>query len=159
MSTALLSFEKDFVDSRLERSLWYMGALLTIHADASDTNGAFSLVEASGKPGGEPPLHVHRNEDELIYVLEGRLIVTRGDEQLVLEAGETVFPPGLVPHTFRIASEAARMLVYVSPAGFEEYFREIGRPAERLAADPNPPAPDFARMEKSANRLGITFLK
>lgn len=159
MSTALLSFEKDFVDCRLERSLWYMGALLTIHADASETNGAYSLVEASGKPGSEPPLHVHRNEDELFYVLAGRLIVTRGDEQLVLEAGESGFLPRLVPHTFRIASETARVLVYVTPAGFEEYFRENGRPAGRLTADPHPPAPDFARMERTANRLGVTFLK
>ena len=159
MSTALLSFEKGFVSSRLERSLWYLGSLMTVHADASDTNGAFALFEVSGKPGAEPPLHVHQNEDELFYVLEGRLIVTRGDEQVVLEAGDTGFLPRMVPHTFRVASESARMLVYITPAGFEEYFRAIGRPAQRLTADPNPPAPDFIYMEKVANRMGVTFLK
>lgn len=159
MSTALLSFDQEFTDTRLERSLWYMGALLTIHVDSKQTNGAFAVFEASGQPGGEPPLHVHRHEDEMFYVLEGRLIVTRGDEQLVLEAGDSVFLPRMIPHTFRVRSNHARVLTYVTPGGFEEYFRIMGRPAEQLTWDPNPPAPDFARMTKVAAQFGIRFLK
>ncbi len=83
MATALLSFQNTS-DSELNRSLWYMGGLMTIHADSQDTNGKFALIEFSGAPGGEPPLHVHANEDELFYVLEGKLKVYRGDEELIL---------------------------------------------------------------------------
>jgi quercetin dioxygenase-like cupin family protein len=159
MATALLSFNKEFIDSRLERSVWFNGGLLTIHADSTDTNGAFALVEFNGRSGGEPPLHVHRNEDELFYVIEGRLLVTRGAEELALEAGDAAFLPRGIPHTFRIASEKARALTYITPGGFEGYFRTIGRPAERLTLDPNPPAPDFAQMEKVAAQFGISFVK
>jgi quercetin dioxygenase-like cupin family protein len=158
MGTALLSFHRHFPDTRLERSLWYMGALFTIHVDSSDTNGAFALFEVSGRPGLEPPLHMHRNEDELFYVLEGRVLVTRGHDQLVLEPGDSGFLPRMVPHTFRMLSEHARTLTYVTPGGFEDFFRTLGRPAERLTPDPNPPAPNFARIREVAAAFGITFV-
>jgi mannose-6-phosphate isomerase-like protein (cupin superfamily) len=158
MATALLPLEQPVTETRLERSIWYMGALLTILVDSKQTNGAFALFEANGRPGGEPPLHVHHNEHELFYVIEGRLAVTRGDEQLVLEAGQAAFLPRMIPHTFRVISEKARILTYVTPGGFEDYFRTMGRTAEQLTWDPNPPAPDFARMAKVAGEFGVAFL-
>ena len=158
MATALLSFPDTLHNPRLARSLWYMGALMTVHADSADTNGAFALVESRGRAGNEPPLHVHENEDELFYVLEGRLKVQRGNEELTVEPGESVFLPRRVPHTFKLLSGEARALVYITPGGFEEYFRAIGRPARKLTLDDNPPAPDFQRMAKAAGQLGVRFL-
>lgn len=158
MATALLSFQENFVDPRLARSLWYQNGLITVHADARDTNGRFALLEVIGKPGGEPPLHVHQHEDELFYVLEGRLVVTRGSETLVLEAGDAGFLPRGVPHTFQVRSEHARCLVFLTPAGFEEYFRMVGRPAEYLAPEENSVPMDVQRMIRAAERFGITFL-
>ena len=73
MGTALLSLQQTSTDSRLARSIWFRGALITVHADSEDTNGKFALFEVSGCPGGEPPLHIHENEDEMFYVLEGRM--------------------------------------------------------------------------------------
>ena len=55
----------------LELSTWYMGILLTNLVEKKDTNGTFSLLEATLAPGNEPPPHVHSREDELFYVLEG----------------------------------------------------------------------------------------
>jgi mannose-6-phosphate isomerase-like protein (cupin superfamily) len=159
MATAALTLTDNSVDSRLERSLWFFGGLMTVHADAASTGGAFGLIETSGKTGGEPPLHVHHNEDELFYVLEGSLTVTRGSEQLTLNAGDAGFLPRNVPHTFKISSGYARWLVCFTPAGFEEYFRTIGRPAERLALDENPSRPDVERMVSVGERFGITFVK
>lgn len=65
MGTVLLSLQETSIDSRLARSIWFRGALITVHADSHDTNGEFALFEASGGPGGEPPLHIHENEDEM----------------------------------------------------------------------------------------------
>lgn len=158
MATALLSFEENVVDPRLARSIWFMGGLMTVHADARDTNGGFALIEMSGGPGGEPPLHVHEHEDELFYVLEGRLKVMRGSEELILEAGDSGFLPRGVPHTFKIRSGFARWLVYVTPAGFEEYFRTLGKPAECMAPEANPAAPDLGRVRSVAAKFGLTFL-
>lgn len=158
MATALLSLEQGFENPRLSRSIWYMGALMTFHADAVDTNGRFSLIEVTGGPGGEPPLHLHQNEDELCYVLEGKLKVFRGKEELVLRPGDSGFLPRKVPHTFKIMSSYVRCLMYLTPAGFEEYFRELGRPAENLAPPELVPPPDMSKLARVAGKYGVTFL-
>ena len=64
----------------LELSKWYMGILLTNLVEKKDTDGAFSLLEATLAPGNEPPPHVHSREDELFYVLEGEFDVYVGEE-------------------------------------------------------------------------------
>ena len=156
MATAIATPER--VDSRLERSIWYMGGLMTFHADSNSTNGAFSLVEVHTLPGGEPPMHVHEREEELFYVLEGSLKVFRGSEELILGPGQSGFLPRGVPHTFRVQSNYVRMLTYITPGGFEEFFRQIGRPAEALMPEPNPAAPDFARIMRVAGEFGIRFI-
>jgi quercetin dioxygenase-like cupin family protein len=158
MGTALLSFERNLASPRLARSVWYMGGLMTVHADSADTKGALALLEFTGGPGGEPPLHVHENEDELFYVIEGRLKIFRGGEEFIVEAGDSAFMPRRIPHTFKILSSQARGLVYITPAGFEEYFRTIGRPAQKLTLDPNPPAPDYQRIAQVAQQFGVRVL-
>ena len=158
MGTALLSLQQTSTDSRLSRSLWFHGALITFHADSKDTGGKFALLEFSGGPGGEPPRHVHKNEDELFYVIEGRLQVFRGEEELILHAGDSVFLPRLVPHTFKVLSNSARGLVYLTPGGFEGYFRELGQPAAKLALPQTAPPLDVEKMVRTGNRYGITFL-
>jgi hypothetical protein len=85
-------------------------------------------------------LHTHRNEDEYSYVLEGRIGVQLGDEVLEAGPGELVFKPRGVPHAFwNAGDEPARLLELISPAGFENYFREL---APLLAA----PEPDEAAI-------------
>ena len=78
--------------------------------------------------GGEPPLHVHRNEDEFFLVLEGQLKVLRGHEELSLKAGQSAFLPRNVAHTFKIVSPQARFLNTITPGGFEQFFRDMGQP-------------------------------
>jgi quercetin dioxygenase-like cupin family protein len=165
MATALLSYpdclqlhEPELEASLLARSVWFMGSLMTIHADAGSTGGNLALIEMLGEPGMEPPLHMHSNEDELFYVKEGELKVFCGSEEIILRPGESGFLPRGVPHTFKILSEEARWLVYMTPGGFEDYFRIIGRPAESLTLDYNPPAPNFKQMREIGDELGLTFI-
>ena len=158
MGTALLSLQQTSTDSRLARSIWFRGALITVHADSEDTNGKFALFEVSGCPGGEPPLHIHENEDEMFYVLEGRLHAFRGGEEMTLDPGDSAFLPRRVPHTFRIVSNFARVLVYVTPGGFEGYFRDLGEPADKLALPNYVPLLSIPEMVRVGNRYGLTFL-
>ena len=72
----------------LELSKWYMGILLTNLVERKDTNGTFSLLEATLAPGNEPPPHVHSREDELFYVLEGEFDIYVGDEAFNVNKGE-----------------------------------------------------------------------
>jgi mannose-6-phosphate isomerase-like protein (cupin superfamily) len=116
----------------LEHTKWYMGMLLTHLVDEQDTNGAFSLLEATVVPGTEPPPHVHSREDELFYVLEGQFDVYVGDKTFSVIAGECIFLPRLKPHAFVIRSPELRVLILYTHAGLEDAFRSVSVPAQRL---------------------------
>ena len=95
--------------------------------DGEKTDGAFSLVEHPLPPRAlGAPLHTHRNEDEYSYVLEGRVGLQLGDDVVEAGPGELVFKPRGIPHAFwNAGDEPARLLELISPAGFENYFREL----------------------------------
>ncbi len=164
MSGKLVSLEEFQQDqakspgsSLLEKSIWFLGSLMTVHADSADTEGNSALIEMVGAPGQEPPFHSHRNEDEMFYLIEGSLKVFRGQEELTLKPGESGFLPRGMPHTFKILSPTARWLVYITPGGFEEFFRGVGKPAENLALEAHPAPPDFGHMIATGERMGLTF--
>src|SRR6516164_7449526 len=69
-----------------------------IRVAAADTNGAYSVVEILSLPGDSTPMHVHQNEDEHLFVLEGTARVARGDEAFDAPAGTTVAFPRHIPH-------------------------------------------------------------
>ena len=72
------------------------------------------------------PLHRHHREDEYSYVLMGKLGALLGDEVVVAEPGTWVFKPRNQWHTFWNASDTpCEIIELISPAGFEDYFREL----------------------------------
>jgi quercetin dioxygenase-like cupin family protein len=159
MGSALLSFENESIDERPARSVLFQGALITFHASSTDTSGQFALVEAEGGPGCEPPPHIHRNEDELFYVLEGTLKVLRGDKEITLGPGESAFLPRNVIHTFKIISKHARFLVYITPGGFESYFRDLGQAVTGCWPEQTRQEPiTTAEMIRVAARYSITLM-
>jgi mannose-6-phosphate isomerase-like protein (cupin superfamily) len=95
--------------------------------DGERTGGAFSLVEHPLPPRAlGAPLHTHHNEDEYSYVLEGRFGIQFGDEVLEAGPGDLLFKPRGIAHAFwNAGEEPARLLELISPAGFEQYFREL----------------------------------
>ena len=98
---------------------------IVIRASAEMTGGAFSVVEEV-RPMVDTPLHVHENEDELFYVLEGEHVFQVGQEEFRAGPGGLVFAPRGVPHAQRrVVAGEGRLLVLFSPAGFEGFFREL----------------------------------
>ncbi|MBA3349069.1 MAG: cupin domain-containing protein [Actinobacteria bacterium] len=95
--------------------------------DGEMTAGSFSLVEHPLPPRAlGSPIHTHRNEDEYSYVIEGRVGVQLDDEVVEAGPGELVFKPRGQQHAFWNAGDGpARLLEIISPAGFENYFREL----------------------------------
>jgi quercetin dioxygenase-like cupin family protein len=101
------------------------GGRLTFKAMGDETGGALTVVEATAAPGEGPPLHVHRGQDETIYVLNGRYRVRLGERDLDAPAGAFVFIPRGTPHTWQNAgSEVARFVATLAPADpkFEQFF-------------------------------------
>ena len=117
--------------------LWFFGGLTTIKADGAETGGRVTVTEQLMPRGSGSPLHVHHNEDEWFYVLDGEYTVYVGDERLSLTAGSFAFGPHGVPHTFIAETEGATALIGFQPFLFEGFIREAGEPAaERVLPPP-----------------------
>ncbi|HEV2997789.1 MAG TPA: cupin domain-containing protein [Solirubrobacteraceae bacterium] len=126
-------------------ALWFLGTLARIKLDGHQTGGRFGVFEGLLPRGAAPPLHSHP-QDETFYVLDGEITAWLVEPELAAgESGEPpawvercaqrcgvggmVFAPGGTPHTFRVESDTARMLVISTPAGIEDYVRALGEPA------------------------------
>lgn len=139
--------------------LWYLGWLVQMRLDASDTGGALAIADELGRAGLATPLHRHSREDETLIVLDGEVTAWIGDETRTARAGDAVWLPRGVPHAFRVDSETARVLNIVGPAGFETFFREIGEPARAAELPPAPTSPpDAAKLATAAAALGVEIL-
>jgi len=106
--------------------------------DGDHPEQRFSLVEHPMSPRAlAAPLHRHTREDEYSYVLEGRMGALLGDEVVEAGPGELAFKPRNQWHTFwNAGDEPARILEIISPAGFEQFFAELGPIAAGGAPDP-----------------------
>jgi len=120
-------------------ALWFLGTRATIKAASETTAGGAAVIEHLAGQGFGSPLHVHGEEDEWFYVLEGELTFWVGGEVIDAAAGSFVYGPRGVPHTFVVASPEARFLLVTEPAGFERFVRRL---AEPVSAPGLPPAPD-----------------
>jgi quercetin dioxygenase-like cupin family protein len=140
-------------------ALWAFGFLATLKASSETTDGRVAVIEHLGPRGAGSPLHVHHREDEWFYVLEGELTFWVGGQVIDAPVGSFVYGPRDVPHTFTVASEEARFLVAIEPAGFDVFFRAAAVPAERLEIPPPPTeAPDIAGLTALAAEYGIEIL-
>ncbi len=119
-----------------EDAFWWQGSLYQIKARAETTGGALGLVEATFYKGFGPPLHVHRREDEGLYVIEGEIRFRQGDDEFIGGPGSWVWGPRGLPHTFKVESEAARALILVTPGGFERMFEVGGVPLSETSQPP-----------------------
>ena len=91
-----------------------------------DTGGALSVFEMNGRAS---PRHLHHEEDEWVYVVDGSLEVEAGDRRFRLVAGESLFLPRKVGHGWAsVTGQPVRTIHVYQPAGrLEEFFRRIGR--------------------------------
>ena len=107
-----------------------------------------------------PPPHIHHREDEIFYVLEGEIVVSVGDRTIKGTAGTMVFLPRNVPHSFTIESEQGRMLILLTPAGLEGWFKQfsVSAPAMTLPPADEPAYEEVQRMLEAAPRYGIEFV-
>jgi quercetin dioxygenase-like cupin family protein len=95
-----------------------------ILATAAQTGSSVGMLEATYSPGGGFPMHIHHKEDEILFLLEGRIIFDAGGEQFQLGPGDVFFGPRGVPHGFVAAGDIpARFIEFFLPGGLEEVFR------------------------------------
>ena len=122
----------------------------TWKATASETGGAFLLLEDRMERGKTTPMHLHPDQDETIYVLEGEVLVDVECEQHRVGAGGLFLAPRGVPHAFMVTSDSARVLAIQTPGTGEDFYRDAGEPI-RSAAGASRPA-DWDRLRAAAER-------
>ena len=123
------------------------GGSFRMTATGTTNGGAYVLAEYSTGPGAGAPPHRHANEDEAFYVLEGRYLLQVEDERYEIGAGDFAFFPRGTVHAFKsIADAPSRVLVLLTPAGSEGFYREVGQ-----LADP----PPIDRLFAIGTRFGI----
>ena len=137
---------------------WWLGGHVAIKARAADTDGRFCQLEFTDPRGMAPPVHIHHWEDETFYVVEGLVSVFIGDAQIDAPAGEFVFMPRAVPHSYLVRSERARALVTFAPAGVEQFFIEMGLPVSDPDRHPTPVVPDHDVFARELGRYGVEIV-
>ena len=96
---------------------------LDIKISGKDTDNGIAVFEQTGfTPKGGPPLHIHPNQDEWIYVLEGEYLFQVGEDNYQIKAGDTIFLPRKVKHAFVQLTEKGKIIVSYLPAGKMEAF-------------------------------------
>jgi len=109
-----------------QRVLQVLGEAITVKIGSEQTDGRYAVIEDVSPVGGGPPLHVHRYEDEVFYVLEGEVEFQLGDQRFRAKAGSTAFLPREIPHTFRnVGRIPSKVLVVIIPARFVGFFDEV----------------------------------
>lgn len=113
-----------------------VGDTYTITVSGDDTAGRFCVIDMHIPPGGGPPPHRHDFEETFI-LLEGEIEATFRGKKSVVRAGDTVNIPANAPHQFHNASsKPTRLLCICSPAGQENFFREVGTPVATRTTPP-----------------------
>ncbi len=111
------------------------GGWLAFHARGEQTGGELTAFESTAAPGEGPPFHLHVREDELLYVLEGRLRVRLEDAFHEAPAGSVLFISRGVPHAWQNVGETpARFLALFTPAapGMEAFFERAAEVPEEM---------------------------
>jgi len=103
---------------------------------AADTGGRFSTQSAVLGPGRLVMPHTHRDEDEFSFVFRGRIGGFVGDHDVVVEEGGFLFKPrGVVHALWNPTDTDAIVIEFISPAGFEGFFEEMGALREGAGHD------------------------
>jgi len=128
-----------------------LGDNQNIKLRGEDTNGQYTLIEQNNNPGIGIPPHVHENEDEVFQVLEGQVEMQVGDVLTTLTAGDLIFCPKGVPHSWKvIGNENARAMLSIFPAGLEGMFEELSE----LPAGP----PDMQKVSEICEKYKLSFV-
>ena len=117
-----------------------------------------SIVDHRVPAGFAPPPHIHEVSDEALLVLDGELEGFWGDQAWRAGPGSLMFTPHGIPHGFTVsAAGPGRIIVVVSPGGFDQFVAAAGQPTRDLRL-PEPVAPDPAHLTQLAAAHGIQIL-
>jgi len=141
--------------------MWFGNTLVTIRVASTTGSDGMCCIEHWMPYGESPPLHVHRNEDEMFHIISGTLRFEIGGRTSFAHAGDTVLAPMGISHSFRVESvDGAHVLTITSGSDFETMLKAASRPAlvEDLPTEAQPDAETIARLGALCAQNGIDLV-
>lgn len=113
--------------------VWFLDTLVNIRVSEKENSNGISVLEHRAYQNDSPPIHIHQNEDEIFYVLDGEFRFLIDKEEIRLKKGDILTAPRGIPHTYIIEStEGGNWITITSGKDFEQFVKAIGRPAEKI---------------------------
>jgi quercetin dioxygenase-like cupin family protein len=135
------------------------GVVMRRVLSGEETAGQFCLLENESGGNTKTPIHVHAEDDETVYIIEGELIAVIEGRSLRLTAGESAFLPRGIPHQLmNISGKRCRYILIGTPALFDRFLEEGGhelRPDEVVGP---PTQEEIGRLREASPKFGITLL-
>lgn len=112
-------------------------SVITFKVVPQDSSGLL-IIENTFRAKGGPARHLHYDQDEWFYAVEGEFIVEVGPDRFTLKPGDSLLAPRQVPHVWAYTGDSlGRMLIAFMPAGkMEAFFREVTRANAMPPQDP-----------------------
>src|ERR1700733_2990204 len=131
---------------------WLAGGTFAVLLDGAETGGQLGVGRFRAARRTAQRDEQHLREDEILMLIKGAALLWCDDEELELSEGGIVFLPRNVPHSYRITSPEADLLMMCTPGGFEGMFRQAGKPV----TSPRQPGadPSLEDMTKAADDFG-----
>jgi quercetin dioxygenase-like cupin family protein len=144
------------------QATWALGSLFERLASHRETAGTFGLSLVTQPPGAATPVHIHTQEDEAFYVLDGNLTYSADGQIYRLSPGSFIYLPKGLPHAFRVTGdEPVRFLGLVLPGPLMDLYDEIGRRTEQHQL-PEPDeqvlGADIQRWIEASPRYGLQIV-
>lgn len=139
-----------------KKLLWAGGTVMDVVIGPEVSGGQLSVIDQWGKRGDVTPLHIHRDEAEVFYVLDGAIKAFAGESSHVVEAGGAIYLPAGQRHAFGITSDTARLITVTAPGTFAAFVRAAG-----VEIDGTQPAAwdfDVDRIMAAAGKHGIDIV-
>ncbi|ACP25195.1 hypothetical protein NGR_c14220 [Sinorhizobium fredii NGR234] len=135
------------------------GVIMKPLLSGRQTNGQFCLLENISEGNTKTPIHVHADDDETIYVIEGELTAVVAGEPRQLTAGQSIFLQRGVPHQLmNVSGGSARYILIDTPAIFDKFLEEAGHEFRQGEAIVPPTQEEVDRLQSASRKFGITLL-
>ena len=136
------------------------GVVMKRLVSCEQTGGLFCLFENRSGGQTKTPIHVHANDDETIYVVEGQLTAIVDGETRTLSAGQSIFLKRGIPHQLMNPGDRpVRYILIGTPGIFERFLAEAGHEFRKGEMVGSPTPADIERLKTAAPRFGITLLQ
>ena len=130
---------------RRQREIHFTRTVIDIKVSTLDTLGGLTVTEITSLDEGGPARHLHHEQDEWFYVVEGEYVIEVGEERYELGPGDSVLGPRKVAHVWAHVGEGTgRQIATLQPAGEIEAF------FDNLATLGSSPEPEVLRRAFSS---------